>query len=64
MKRKVVLWRRTKHGFSVTPPGLKPKDGEITFSSQQQMLAFARSIRGVLKDVTNYGRVNDYRAQR
>lgn len=63
-RRKVVLWKKTRWGFTVIPPGWKPKDGEITFSTQQQMIDFARSMRAVLKDVTDRRRYDDHHTQR
>lgn len=50
-RRKVCVWyKRRKHEYVVEPPGWKPRDGDIVFSDQNQMMSFAHASKLVLKE--------------
>lgn len=51
-KRRICLWwQRGKHDYTCLPYGWKPqRDGEISFSSKERLLAFARAGGMILKE--------------
>lgn len=50
-KRRVATWYKRRRGeFVVRTPNWKPKDGDIVFTDQDQMIKFARAARLVLKE--------------
>ena len=48
--KKAIWFCRGKREYHVMPPGWKPSQGDIVFSSWEQMLEFARASRLILKD--------------
>ena len=60
-RRRICLWwQRGKHDYCCLPPGWKPeRDGEISFSSKENLISFARSGRMILKEKQEGRRHND-----
>ena len=56
-KRRVAVWfQRRKGEYVVLPPGWKRRDGELVFTTQGQMVAFARASKLMLRQVGMTGK--------
>lgn len=56
-KRRVATWyQRRKGEYVVLPPGWKPRDGELVFTTQGQMMAFAKASKLMLRQVGMTGK--------
>lgn len=56
-KRRVAVWyQRRKGEFVVIPPNWKARDGELVFTTQGQMMAFAKASKLILRQVGMTGK--------